>query len=296
LPLVLLLGAFGVACEQKSDSTPSARPASATGSAAARASAQISADFPPPLDLTAPPSNAQRSSSGLISTQLRAGSGSERLTEQDFADVRFTAWRDDGSLFASSMEGTQRFEIARQIAGLREALTQMSEGEQRRLWLPYAIAFGSMPQILNAPKTALVYDLELIKIVRRPQIPENVAAPPANAQKTASGLRFRILAKGHGTRHPSEQSRVALRYSAFTPDGKMFESSVTGGDTTNAVLSKLGRGWSEGLQSMLEGERRVLWIPGKLANGEIVAGEPDAPFGPPRGPIVIDVELIAILE
>jgi peptidylprolyl isomerase len=231
-----------------------------------------------------------------VSRLLHAGSGTERLTAQDYADVRFTAWRADGSLFASTKDATQRIELARQIAGLREALLHMAPGEQRRLWIPYALAFGSLPQVRNAPTSDLVYDLELVKIARRPAIPAHVAAPPTDAKATSSGLRFRVIASGHGARHPTAQSRVELRYAAFTPDGNLFESSVTGGDSTTAQLSRLMEGWSEGLQLMVEGERRVLWIPAKLAHGELIPGQPALPFEPPRGPLVFDVELLKILD
>jgi FKBP-type peptidyl-prolyl cis-trans isomerase len=40
----------------------------------------------------------------------------------------------------------------------------------------------------------------------------------------------------------------------------------------------------------------VLWIPGKLANGELSPGQTPLPFEPPKGPLVFDVELLKILE
>lgn len=299
----------GVACERQSESAlgtpppsdsqtpaPASPRSSATASDGLATPPLINPEFPPPADLKAPPSDAQHSSTGLISKQSRVGSGADRLMAEDYADVRYTVWRADGSLFATSKADTQRLDLSQQIAGLREALLQMAPGEQRRLWLPYAIAFGSKPQVRNAPKGDLVYDLELVKIVRRPVVPSDVAAPPADAQSTPSGLRSRIVSKGHGTNHPRDQSRVRLRYSAFTPDGKMFESSVSGSDSITAQLSLLMQGWREGLQLMVEGERRVLWIPAALANGEIVPGQPALPFEPPKGPLVFDVELLKILD
>jgi peptidylprolyl isomerase len=298
-----------IACDQNGDSThgaPATIGSQAPRAAAPNASTTASADlpgpplinreFPPPVDLSAPPSDAQRSSSGLISKQLRTGSQADRLTAEDYADVRYTAWRPDGSLFATTQAGTQRIDLTRQIAGLREALLQMALGEQRRLWIPYPIAFGSLPQIRNAPRTDLVYDIELVEIVRRPTAPADVASPPADAHATSSGLRSRILTKGRGTRHPTDQSRVEIRYSAFTPDGNMFESSVTGAGSITAKLSLLMQGWREGLKLMVEGERRVLWIPAKLANGELTPGQTPLPFEPPKGPLVFDVELLKILE
>jgi peptidylprolyl isomerase len=48
------------------------------------------------------------------------------------------------------------------------------------------------------------------------------------------------------------------------------------------------QGWTEGLQLMVEGERRRFWIPEELA----YRGAPRRP----SGMLVFDVELIAILD
>ena len=47
-------------------------------------------------------------------------------------------------------------------------------------------------------------------------------------------------------------------------------------------------GWTEGVQMMVEGEKRRFWIPAKLAYD----GQP----GSPQGMLVFDVELIRILS
>ena len=51
-------------------------------------------------------------------------------------------------------------------------------------------------------------------------------------------------------------------------------------------LDDVIKGWSEGLQLMVEGERTRFWIPQDLA----YKGEP----GNPRGMLVFDVELLKI--
>ena len=57
--------------------------------------------------------------------------------------------------------------------------------------------------------------------------PSDVAAPPADAGKTASGLAFKILTPGTGKEHPGKRDRVTVHYTGWTTDGKMFDSSVT---------------------------------------------------------------------
>ena len=49
-------------------------------------------------------------------------------------------------------------------------------------------------------------------------------------------------------------------------------------------------GWTEGVQLMVEGEKRRLWIPAKLAYGE------NPPPGAPAGTLVFDVELLEIVK
>ena len=48
-------------------------------------------------------------------------------------------------------------------------------------------------------------------------------------------------------------------------------------------------GWTEGVQTMVVGEKKRFWIPGKLAYGDT----PSRP-GYPYGTLVFDVELLAI--
>ena len=116
--------------------------------------------------------------------------------------------------------------------------------------------------------------------------PTDVAAPPADATTTSSGLASKVLKPGTGTRHPGPTSRVRVHYSGWTTDGKMFDSSVARNEPITFGLNQVIRGWTEGVQAMVEGETRRLWIPEKLA----YAGA----HGAPKGMLVFDVELIKI--
>ena len=120
------------------------------------------------------------------------------------------------------------------------------------------------------------------------EAPSDVAAPPADAQKTASGLAYRVLQKGTGTAHPGPTSTVEVHYTGWTTDGKMFDSSVKRGRPATFPLNHVIAGWTEGLQLMVEGERARLWIPEALA----YKGAP----GRPAGMLVFDVELIRIAD
>jgi hypothetical protein len=116
--------------------------------------------------------------------------------------------------------------------------------------------------------------------------PPDVAAPPAGSLKTTSGLSTLVLQPGSGTRHPRPSDRVTVHYSGWTTDGKMFDSSVVNGAPATFAVNEVIAGWTEGLQMMVEGEKRRFWIPESLA----YQGQP----GQPQGMLVFDVELIKI--
>ena len=123
-----------------------------------------------------------------------------------------------------------------------------------------------------------------------PQIPPppDVAAPPADAVRTSDNLASKVLTPGTGSRHPRPNSQVTVHYTGWTTDGKTFDSSISRGEPTTFGLDQVIPGWTEGLQMMVEGEKRRFWIPGNLAYD----GQP----GRPQGMLVFEVELIRIVS
>lgn len=116
--------------------------------------------------------------------------------------------------------------------------------------------------------------------------PADVTAPPADASTTSTGLATKVITPGTGTQHPRANSRVKVHYSGWTTDGQMFDSSVARNEPISFGLNQVISGWTEGVQLMVEGETRRLWIPEQLA----YRGQ----RGAPQGMLVFDVELIKI--
>jgi len=125
--------------------------------------------------------------------------------------------------------------------------------------------------------------------VTTPSAPSDVAAPPADATTTTSGLAYKVLREGTDTAHPMATSTVEVHYSGWTTDGKMFDSSVVRDETTRFPLNGVIKGWTEGLQLMVVGEKTRFWIPADLAYGKT----PSRP-GAPAGMLVFDIELLLI--
>jgi peptidylprolyl isomerase len=135
----------------------------------------------------------------------------------------------------------------------------------------------------------LVFDVELLEVMPGKEpiaAPPDVAAAPANATKTASGLAYVVLQPGTAKEHPSKFDRVTVQYTGWTTDGKMFDSSVQRGQPATFGVSQVIEGWTEGLQLMTPGSKFRFWIPENIA----YKGRP----GPPAGTLVFDVELISI--
>ncbi len=118
--------------------------------------------------------------------------------------------------------------------------------------------------------------------------PPDVAAPPADAIRTPSGLASKVLQVGFSNVRPSLQSTVRVNYTGWTTDGKMFDSSVVRGQPLEFKVNEVIPGWTEGLQLMVVGEKRRFWIPGNLAYDN--SPDPNAP----KGTLVFDVELLAV--
>lgn len=114
--------------------------------------------------------------------------------------------------------------------------------------------------------------------------PSDVAAAPADAQKTASGLAYKVISAGPGGEKPTAESTVTVHYSGWTTDGENFDSSVSRGQPAKFPLTRVIKGWTEGVALMSKGDKYRFWIPTELAYNN----QP----GKPAGMLVFDIELI----
>lgn len=105
--------------------------------------------------------------------------------------------------------------------------------------------------------------------------------------KTASGLRYRILAAGTDPK-PTATSTVKARYTGKLCDGTVFDSTDKGGGKPlEFSLGGVIRGWTEGLQLIGKGGKIRLWVPAELGYGAQASG----PI--PGGSVLeFDVELV----
>ncbi len=247
-------------------------------------------DIPAPDDVAAPPADATTTASGLAYKVLLPGTG-ENPTADDSVKVHYTGWTTDGKMFDSSVKRGQpiTFPLKGVIKGWTEGVQLMAEGGKTRFWIPAEMAYGETPTRPGAPAGMLVFDIELIEIDKPIPAPADVAAAPAGATKTSSGLAYVVQKAGTGSRHPAATDTVVVHYTGWTLDGKMFDSSIKRGEPATFPLNRVISGWTEGVQLMVEGETTRFWIPADLAYGET----PRRP-GAPAGMLVFDIELLQI--
>ena len=107
--------------------------------------------------------------------------------------------------------------------------------------------------------------------------------------ETDSGLQYLVLESGSGEVHPGPKTKVLAHYHGTLIDGTVFDSSVERGRPLDFGLNQVIRGWTEGLQLMVEGQKMRLFVPSNLAYGSRPAGKI------PGGSVLIfDVELLSI--
>jgi FKBP-type peptidyl-prolyl cis-trans isomerase len=237
----------------------------------------------PPPDLKTPASDAQTSADGLVSKVLEAGAAGEHPGDPDFIHIRYAVWKaSDGSVVDYTRTEIPTFvEMYKLLPGMREMFAQMTPGQKLRAWIPASLGGGKIKE-----GDTFVVDGELVDIVHPPTTPADVAAPPADAIKTPSGLAYKIVRPGTGTIHPKSRGKVLVHYSGWSTDGRMFDSSIVKGEPMEIALDAVIPGWTEGLQLMTEGELVRFWIPQKLAY--------KGAAGMPAGMLVFDVELVKV--
>jgi len=143
-----------------------------------------------------------------------------------------------------------------------------------------------MKRMMTLPLTTLAILLiagGILWAVQDLPAPADVDAPPKGTPMSDSGLASRVLVEGSGSEHPTAASTVTVHYTGWTTDGEMFDSSVVRGQPATFPLNRVIKGWTEGLQLMVVGEKRRFWIPADLAYGE---------SGRVPGMLVFDIELL----
>ena len=144
----------------------------------------------------------------------------------------------------------------------------------------------------NAPLVKDTPTTKRSKITLRTSIEPRRTGDPTRvspeATLTPTGLKHLELRAGTGKVHPGPSSTVTVNYIGWTDEGRVLDSSYQTGNPAVFSLATVIKGWQEGVQLMVVGEKRRFWIPGKLAYA-------DSPMSHvPKGMLTFDIELLSI--
>lgn len=84
---------------------------------------------------------------------------------------------------------------------------------------------------------------------------------------TETGLQYRVLQQGKGTRHPTWASIVQVHYRGSLTDGTVFDENKASEPPVEFEAGGVIKGWQEALQLMVEGDTFQLVIPSGLGYG-----------------------------
>lgn len=111
-------------------------------------------------------------------------------------------------------------------------------------------------------------------------------------QETESGLQYKIEVPGNEEIKATAQDTVEVNYVGTLLDGTEFDSSYKRGETAKFPLSRVIKGWTEGMQLVGEGGKIKLWVPFELGYGP----RPMGPELPGYSTLIFDVELVKVYK
>ena len=141
-----------------------------------------------------------------------------------------------------------------------------------------------LPLLLwNACSDALTFDEQAD--LDRQLIEEYAATNNLTGYYTANGVFIVMQDEGVGSETPSIRSNVEIIYTGYLLDGTQFDSS--NGFPTVLTVSRLIRGWQEGLTEFKRESRGIMLIPSAMGYGPRGSGDI-----PSNAVLRFDIELL----
>lgn len=246
---------------------------------------------PPPAapsaaELAAPPASATRLPSGMSTLQLRAGTGKVSPRPQDWIAFFAVGRRADGTVVQNTFASPDpiRMQMSRLIPAWQSAFTAMVAGEQRRFWFPAELAPKN-------PKTgaqeALVFDLELVAVLKMADPPSSLRAPDPKATQVGLSSWTLTMKAGKGGAKATRQDAALLNFTVWNDAGHTLSTSALDGRPTLFPLDRVMPAFAACVEGMTVGELRRCWI--------AAAGNEGFP-GAPTGALIFELELLNLAD
>jgi FKBP-type peptidyl-prolyl cis-trans isomerase len=118
------------------------------------------------------------------------------------------------------------------------------------------------------------------RLIQQIEPPVDLEAPPADATKTASGLRYKKLATKEASAQPRASDTVLVHYTGWRRTGETFFTTRARGRPIALDIAHAAPGFAEMLPLLRKGEKAVLWVPPGQATAE---------------PLVYEIEIIDLV-
>lgn len=228
--------------------------------------------------------------SGLYYVPLVEGTGMTP-TQGTWIDIEYTGKLIDGTVFATSDEGTAelhnifledflygplRVELGRlPMKGLNEGIKLMKVGELAMFIIPSSVGLGGSSSDNVPAYSTLIYTIELLDAFDDPAKHEQEKiweflreSEFENLDSTASGLYYVRENAGTGPLF-RDGNQVSVHYSGQLLDGREFDSNIGGNALTFMIPDEnIIPGWNEGIKLMRDDEDGILIIPSQLGYGQ----------------------------
>ncbi len=221
---------------------------------------------------------------------LREGTGTS-CAGADAVSLAFAMYGEDNKpILSSAMEGAPLLGNPAQmpLPFLGGAVALARKGTIMNIQVPYAqmTRLAGMPGVEEG-KTYL-WQIEILSSMSFNK-PEFILPPEEELTTTASGLKYKVVREGAGTK-PTAANEVVAHYAGWLTDGTPFDNSYDRGQPSTFPLSRVIPGWTEGLQLMAPGAMVIFVIPSDLGYGP--GGSP--PKIPGGATLVFAVELVDV--
>ncbi|HYX09071.1 MAG TPA: FKBP-type peptidyl-prolyl cis-trans isomerase [Bacteroidales bacterium] len=227
----------------------------------------------------------------------------------DFVLINYTTRLIDGQVVGTSeietakaknvynpsvLYGPFKFKLGTEITGVNEGISMMHEGEKARLIIPSDLAYGSFSVGKIPSYSTLIFDVDLLKVIKDPVAYENeqlkkyVADNNLQPDTTASGLLFVRTKDGEGS-YPANGDYVKIKYVGKLLDGRVFDSTSTTTFNFTVGFNQVIKGMDEAVKLLKPGGKATFIMPWDIAYGTSGQGQI-----PPYTTLVFDLELYSV--
>lgn len=231
----------------------------------------------------------QPTASGLYYIETEEGTGPV-VEANDYLIIKYTAQLISGRIFDTTdsltavqnviynpnlLYGPYKFKLSKvSLVGVKEGLSLMKQGGKARLIIPSKIGFGSISVGDIPAYSTLIYDIELLEVIKDPVAHENallleyLTANSITATPRTSGLYYIETLEGTGA-YPQQGKTCITSFTGKLVDGRVF-ANVTGANTYSFVfgVTSIIPGFVEGVSLMKAGGKAIFIIPSSIGYGE----------------------------